>query len=534
MLSTFVTRPSVSGSSSTAVNIVILHCHYERGGVTQVVENHVRWLRDCDHVDRIVLVSGERSSGLSPDTLASVTHVAADDFDYDTQPPSADESERRAGRMARHLADQLGGLGLTRDDSVLHWHNHSLGKNTAAPAAIRQMAQQRWRFLLQIHDFAEDNRPDNYQRLIAASGANNKAEIDCYLYPTASQIHYATLTRSDASVLAQLGIPIPRTHCLPNSVLPPAGEQSGKEAALVKVRRAMKLPDDARWCLYPVRGIRRKNVGEFLMLSRWTSPNQFAGLTLQPATPVERRSYCRWMQLADEVAPRAVFDASGDRDVTFADNIAASDFIVSTSVAEGFGMAFLEPWLMHREVIARRLPTVTDDFEQSGVKLPKFYDTMPIPGSGDWVHDCLTESSHALKEAWSDLPEQFRPRLEVGASGGGDSIDFAALTPQRQTDVLRRVAQDSGFEAAAKERSSQLVQFMSQPPDPQLLHRNADVVRRQYSPEQSGGKLIAIYQELIAAADDSAVAPPRDAGRGIDLIHDARPFFPCRTEVLDD
>jgi hypothetical protein len=515
------------------VNIVILHCHFERGGVTQVVENHVRWLRDCQLVDRIILISGQRASGLSSDTLESVTHVAANDFDYDTQEPSADSSARRAGRIAQHLAEQLRGFGVTQDNSVLHWHNHSLGKNTAAPATIRQMAQSGWRLLLQIHDFAEDNRPQNYQPLIAASGAANKVEIDRYLYPTASQIHYATLTRADASVLTRLGIPAGQTHCLPNSVLAPAGEQSGKDASLAKVRRAMRLPSDARWCLYPVRGIRRKNVGEFLMLARWIRPDQFAGLTLEPATPIEKRSYRRWKQLAKEVAPRAVFDASHDRSVSFAESVSASDFIVSTSVAEGFGMAFLEPWLMHREVIARRLPTVTDDFEACGVKLPKFYDKMPIPGTEAWVRDCLAESTSAMTVAWSDLPEHFRPSLDVGTSVSADSIDFALLTPQRQMDVLRKVAQDSGFEAATKERSSQLITSLGEQPDEQLLQDNADVVNRQYSPQQTGRRLIAIYQELVGVASDSVVAPPCHAGKGIDLINDARPFFPCRTEVFD-
>ena len=65
------------------LKIVILHCHYERGGVTQVVENHVRSLLECSHVDQIVLASGDRASGLSAHTLAAVEKLSIAGFDYD-------------------------------------------------------------------------------------------------------------------------------------------------------------------------------------------------------------------------------------------------------------------------------------------------------------------------------------------------------------------------------------------------------------------------------------------------------------------
>jgi hypothetical protein len=515
------------------LNIVILHCHFERGGVTSVVENHVRALRDCDRVEQIVLVSGKRAGGLSSDTTSAVKRISAAHFDYDAENHTADSLPDRVSQIAQNLEQQLAGVGITRDNSVLHWHNHGLGKNSAAPATIRHLAESGWRILLQIHDFAEDNRPENYQRLIVASGATNKAEIDRYLYPVAPQIRYATLTQADAAVLTRLGIPTRQTDCLPNSVVPAAGGQTDKRESLAKIVKAMNLPEDASWCLYPVRGIRRKNVGEFLMLCRWLKPNQFGGLTLCPATPIERRSYERWRELAGEVAPKALFDAGQDPNVSFNDNISASEFIVSTSVAEGFGMAYLEPWLAHREVIARRLPTVTDDFEQSGVKLPKLYDGITIPGDKEWIRNCRAESSAAASAAWSGLPDEFRLSVGLDLSDNDDPIDFASLTPLRQIDVIRKLAADSGFESAVKQLSSDLVRYLADQADDQLVRHNAGVVNEQYSPQRTGSKLIAIYEELMVAPTDSQVESPHHAGVGVDLIAGVRPFFPCRTEVID-
>jgi len=539
--------PSCSPFAILLVNIVILHCHFERGGVTQVVENHIRALRDSDQVEQIVLVGGGRFGGLSAETIAAVTTLAVDDFDYDKRTPDADSLPGRAATITARLQRALSNLGLTNDNSVLHWHNHSLGKNTASPEIIRLLARAGWRLLLQIHDFAEDNRPINYQDLITASGATDKAEIDRFLYPVASQIHYATLTRADELAIREIGTPADRTHWLPNSVVAPnvgprieadphfEADPHLREDALGRIIDAMGLPSDARWCLYPVRGIRRKNVGEFLLLSRWTAPDIYSGLTLRPTTPVELRSYDRWRQLAKEVAPRAVFDAAHHDSVSYFDNLIASEFVISTSVAEGFGMTFLEPWLSRREVIARRLPTVADDFAASGVILNKLYDEIPIAGDADWIQICRQEYDASLADAWKEVPAEFRPQV-TGLAGDPKQIDFAKLTPRRQIEVLRRMSVDRGFEADVQHQSGPLVQQLknvtSSKVDNRIVETNVAVIRNEYSIEKSGASLLAIYQRLANASIDNEIRPPQCAGVGVDTINRARPFFPCRTEVL--
>ena len=83
---------------------------------------------------------------------------------YDTQP--VDESAELAGQLRR----QLSALGFQPDQTVLHVHNHSLGKNASLPGALRLLAEDGYALLLQIHDFAEDCRPRNYCHLIDAWG----------------------------------------------------------------------------------------------------------------------------------------------------------------------------------------------------------------------------------------------------------------------------------------------------------------------------------------------------------------------------
>ncbi len=416
-----------------------------------MVENHVRALLECDDIDRIVLVSDHRDGGLSRETKDRVRQIRLPGFDYDPAQLSAGSAVQRSAACTAQLESELDSAGVHPQRSVLHWHNHSIGKNTAAPAVVRRLAIDGWRLLLQIHDFAEDNRPENYRRLIRAASVTTRNELDEFLFPVAAQIHYATLTNGDAEVLTGLGIPADQLHRLPNSVVLPTRSQPAHEQSLALVRDVMCLDKDARWCLYPVRGIRRKNVGEFLLLCRWLPENHFGGLTLCPTTSVEKRSYERWRRVAKDLSPRAIFDAAHHPEVSFIDNLAASDFAVSTSVAEGFGMAFLEPWLANRGVIARRLPSVTDDFASAGVRLPSLYSQIPVPGDASWLRKCRDQFREAFHEAWSTVPANFRPQYPGESNPQADTIDFACLTPAAQTEVLGNAADSSQYESARTE-----------------------------------------------------------------------------------
>ncbi len=516
------------------MDIVILHCHFQRGGVTQVVENHVRALADNDETDRIFLVSDQRVDGLSADIRRLSKLIRVPGFDYDPADLPRGSAAERAEALTERLTRELTSLGVGPQTSVLHWHNHSLGKNTAAPLAVRRLASSGWRLLLQIHDFAEDNRPENYWQLIEASGASSGRQIDEYLYPVAPQIHYATLTGGDAGVLTQLGIPAIQTHCLPNSVGLPRDLIPDREEALVRIRRAMSLPDDSRWCLYPVRGIRRKNVGEFLLLCRWLPAQCFGGLTIRPTTPLEARSYGRWQRIAAETSPRTVFDAAHHDEITFADNLAASDFVLSTSVAEGFGMAFLEPWLAGRPVVARRLAGVTDDFESSGLQLPAMYSAVPIPGDPGWLAECRRKIASAFEVAWSAVPEPFRPAVDNTPQQASHTIDFARLTPGDQVDVLRRVSADSGFESEVRKLSESLIDSLGHPPDEQVIRANSGIVADHYGAASQGRHLQHVYRMLLEADVDRSPTGPSGAAAAVQLVSRRRPFYPCRTETQID
>lgn len=57
--------------------------------------------------------------------------------------------------------------------------------------------------------------------------------------------------------------------------------------------------------------------------------------------------------------------------------------LVTTSVAEGFGLAFLEPWLAERAVVGRDLPEITHEFQAEGVDPGGLYTRLEVPV--DWA-----------------------------------------------------------------------------------------------------------------------------------------------------
>ncbi|WP_168563938.1 glycosyltransferase family 4 protein [Crateriforma spongiae] len=525
-------------------NVVILHCHFERGGVTQVVCNHIRALCSLSPAPSIHLVAEDRISGLDDFAKATCRIHQVDGFDYDDQVVSPSNLPAKVDALVASLKQMLRDAGLSPDNTVLHWHNHSLGKNVAAPDVISKLAGEGWRFLLQIHDFAEDCRPGNVRRLITSMELESPRHWGDRIYPSGPRIHYASLTGGDASVLRQIGIDTDRVHTLPNSVrLDDDSKQdvSGRSDpdAIQKVRGAMRLPSDAEWTLYPVRGIRRKNVGEWLLLSRWVPANHYAGITLSPATPIEAESYRRWRTLGRQVAPRAIFDAGLSDQISFTDNLRASRFVLSTSVAEGFGMVYLEPWLAGRRVLARRIDGVVDDFRDAGVDLSGGYDAIPVPLDAPEHAKALQQYQMAVDQAYAGLPPPFVDEAVAAAEvhlhpwKKSQTLDFAMLTPQHQISILRQCSEDVGFEAACKEGSAPLLEAMKEsnsgPNEDQIRH-NGEVIRIRFGLSAQADRLLHAYRSVLSIDDPPSLEHPASASLAFGRIVQSHRFFPCRTE----
>ncbi|MEL7336265.1 MAG: hypothetical protein AAFN70_08715, partial [Planctomycetota bacterium] len=220
-------------------DLVILHGHLMPGGVTNVIAAQIRVLLATDPVDkdrlsvsvdrafpkRILLLSGPRSKGLDLKTLREVSsvpieHVPLPRLEYDSVLKEKGAARHDGQSMTAEIHGALQRHDCDPQNTVIHWHNYSLGKNLASPDAVRGLHTLGYRLLLQIHDFAEDNRPANLAYLLQGFGDGDiAAAITDWLYPDLPNVHYACLTYGDTSRVQSLGLCHGSVSTLPNPVL---------------------------------------------------------------------------------------------------------------------------------------------------------------------------------------------------------------------------------------------------------------------------------------------------------------------------
>ena len=434
------------------MKIAIIHYHARPGGVTRVVERAVESLQNRTHC---LFFTGEAARGTTP--LQKKIRVLPN-LGYSTdQNRSAPELIKRA----RGAFDE--------DPDLWHIHNHSLGKNPALTQEVTNLAMAGKKILLQIHDFAEDGRPDNYRRLGA---------LTTRLYPIAPHIHYAVLNQRDFRYLRAAGVPESTLHLLPNAVSCP--ESSPKP----------QTPNAKPLYIYPCRAIRRKNIGELLLWSALMPQARFA-VTLAPKNAEVKSIYDAWVDFAAELKLDVEFDA-GAR-TPFDEMIAQADSLITTSVAEGFGLAFLEPWLADKPLTGRNLPEITADFAEHGLDLSSLYNRLPVPlVSEKWnlkplfspaLERALRTSTEAYGRCWHD---GMRQEAEAALIHDG-CVDFGVLDETMQRIIIRAVHEDPSLLSATLGDSSAAVE------------NNRATAERAYNLPAYGDRLYSIYEQLIKA-----------------------------------
>ena len=506
------------------MKLAIVHYHLNRGGVTRVIENQLLSL-DGNLTDDerlpVLLLYGGNAAGWPTDFADRLTHIR---LTLQPLPELAYSDETQTGRnlLAEALQAALSAAGFSADETLLHVHNHSLGKNVELPGALCRFADEGYSLLLQVHDFAEDFRPSNYRVLRSALGEEQLSRV---LYPQAAGIHYATLNRRDWKVLQQAGVPESRLHFLPNPV-PDINGLPPREVAREKLQRIFGVGPEQRFLLYPVRGIRRKNVGEILLWSQLVEDSAVVGITLPPLNPDAIPFYEQWQQLAKELRLNCLFDTGGEGALTFYENLSAADAILTTSVAEGFGMVYLESWLAGCPLVGRDLPEVTADFREAGLRFDRLYRRMEIPI--DWVG--REAFATAFETAANQLLLAYRredddihtARHVVKVKFESETIDFADLDETLQERVIRRVQQDAAARQELRERNPLV--SLDNLGDVEVIAENQRQIAAEYSLAASGRRLRSLYQGVLAEERSTAEISAVDSRSILEQFLDLRRY----------
>lgn len=421
------------------MKIFILHHHLNTGGVTKVIDVQIDALRSAGLEVELIVGSNEdlKRIDLPVHILPELNYL------------SSGQSKRELDQQLDSITTGLRSFFETSQPCLFHIHNLCLGKNPLVNLALEQLMSEGLKVLNHCHDFAEDDRP-HLMALFDEVFSQYGYERENLLYPTHStQLRYAVINGMDRERLQSKGILSEHILDLPNAIgQPPVlNVQSAKKS----IRQQLKL-DERKIFLYPVRVIRRKNIGEFIFLATLLRDQGQFLVTQPPKNPEEQQNYLEWKSFCENHSEIPMHFEVGQK-ADFVELMYAADVIISTSTQEGFGLGYLEPWLFNKPVMGRDLPEITKDFKAMGIQFPCLYQKLCVK-----------------------------------------SREFSRLTTSQQQEIILEFLQEPD-RAAKYLKELQLQGLTSQTP-PELIASNKNLIRNQYSPEAYGQKLVQFYAQL--------------------------------------
>lgn len=462
------------------MRVAFIHYHLRGGGVTRVIR-HAAEVLGQNGGDYIVF-SGEApaSNDIPPDRVCVLPELAYGKI----------ITPNLAKGMARELEDRCQHTMQGQPD-VWHFHNHALGKNITIPLLVEYMSANNYPLLLQLHDFAEDNRPGNYEFLTRHLELPNKekhkdsSNSHTDIYPQSGRVHYAVLNKRDQRFLATAGACNDRLTVLPNAVW--FERDNFTEEPVTASSRPLHL--------YPGRGIRRKNIGEFIFWSIFNEDDGLFAITLAPQNPGQRPAYDRWVEFSQEHNLPVAFNYGPSSGLPFSRLLKTANTVITTSIREGFGLAFVEPWTLGTPVYGRDLPGITEDFKENGVNLDCLYKKLLLPN--EWVDKAklYNKIKKTGEDFWKSygrrMPADF-PDKVTAAAEEDEMLDFARLDEEMQEDIIRQI-----LKSDEKKKSIRPRQFSANgAAEISCIRHNAEIIDKRYSLAAFSQRLLGLYRQV--------------------------------------
>jgi hypothetical protein len=401
--------------------------HYGIGfqdGVNTVISRNVRALREIDPGLKITLfgkLSPDYQDFLEP-IPGSLEYLNIDEFTPDAElrkrvkKPIAEQQVHDYVWQGTNLAEILDQKLVDMD--VLLTENLGIGIDPSVTYAFYLYTQYcslvgiKKKFIYRVHDFVQQ-RP-NFFRNVKKFHEYRFGVVPNWhsvLYPASPNIKYIAINRYDRSRLIEHGIEEKNVFYIPNSVdsaMIPTDDRTNE--LKTKIIRREKLDPSVRFILYPVRCVRRKNVEEAIfftcLLNCLSDGNTTKNtcliegkfhllVSLKPESGddalyadqllefVRRHRLPVSIGFNDLVALEREVDTLNPANIErygVGDMVRLADLVITTSVLEGFGFAYIEPWILDRAVIGRSIPFITPDFQLKGMKLGHLYTVLLVNG----------------------------------------------------------------------------------------------------------------------------------------------------------
>ena len=439
------------------MNIAFIHYHLQTGGVTTVLKQQVEAL--IDTCDMLVL------TGAAPETPFPCDTIQIPELGYDRP----DQKPLKPKDVAASIIKAIN-LKWKSGCDLVHVHNPTLAKNKNFLKILRELQHRNIKLFLQIHDFAEDGRPQSYF-------SEDEYVADC---------HYGVINSRDYDILLKAGLKKEGLHKIFNTIKPFKFNSSEAPAQ--------------EQVLYPIRAIRRKNIGEAILLSLFFKNNETLMLTLPPNSPIDIKSYAGWKAFVQEKNLDVVFDAGLTH--KFSELVYSSKFLITTSITEGFGLSFLEPWTGQKLLWGRKLPEICRDFEANGIQLDHLYSRFYVPVTWLDTAKLLAVWQLCARKAGAMFNFNIEEKSITDAFEkiiADAAIDFGLLNEAFQKQIISRVLSDPSNRAVLIDLNPFLMSpgKVSNPED--LIQNNRQAILNHYNKTNYTQTLVNIYKKTVAA-----------------------------------
>lgn len=428
------------------MKIIIGHYHLNPGGVTKIIQSQLRGLSDIEDLEIIVVCDGQGLENI--DLPDNASFKSFEKLGY--MPEVGNKSD-----MLGHVQDILSFFKQNASaDDIIHFHNIGLGKNAALTYAMYLLAKEGSKIVNHAHDFPED-RPANYKYLQDALALLGLSDIGTIMYPEFNNYHIGVLNSFDRNRLLNIGLPESRIHLWSNPVSAPnTTSDLTKEEAKTKIENTLGLDKGKMLVAYPVRVIRRKNIGEYILLAAAFAETANFIVTLPPLNPVEIEAYNKWVAFCKEYNINLTFDAGLKLDFEWV--MKGADVCFTTSIMEGFGMVFVEPWLWGTPVAGREIAAVLPDLTALGINYPLIYDKIEVE--------------------WED-----------------QMVDFPTLDMPEQMSIIKRILNED--KSSFIDNNKAVADFFDTV-SVEFENENKSIISRELSEHQYGKKLYKLYTSL--------------------------------------
>ena len=423
---------SVHPADFPFTHLVVIHYHWRPGGVRRIVEISLPAILEASRsrIQKTTLLSGTPvpdSHWLNIPEVSFCCEPAMDYFSAQTL-DQAEMAEKIQATLQRVIP-----LDAARE-TLIWFHNPALARNMILNREILDFVQiSAAALIMHHHDFWCDGRWARWPEM-ESCGFGSLQEVANATLENPRGVAHVTINIPDFQILRQsMGA---RVHHLPNPVSIPERQ---REARLEQARDWVRseIGSESPIWVFPTRFLRRKNILEAVLLTRWLCP----GAVFVTTSGAASRDEEPYAALIKEAARRGgwsacfgLLDKAGAPDV--AELLQVCDVALLTSIQEGFGMGFVEAAAAGTPLIARSLPHVMQDLKAMGFDFPHLYDEVWIEPS---LIDVASEKGRVeqiQRESRGNLPDLVQQHFKPAELDFSKPAPFSRLTFQAQVDVL--------------------------------------------------------------------------------------------------